>query len=183
MNPILKNVTRNAAALVAQGLSLLPGETPSSVVVELKGAYPVTRPANPLPIPIPGQPPRAETLLEFQRKLKVLSRVPNLKQVILLSRGLECGLATAFAMRQALEELRSSGKRVTLYADGADNLTLYFSSSCDEFVMLSEGVMGAVGVAARDGRPRALSPTAPPACRESVLAGDRLSPTRQFRLQ
>ena len=148
MNPILKNVTRNAAALVAQGLNLLPGEAPSSVVVELKGAYPVTRPANPLPIPIPGQP-RVETLLEFQRKLKVLSRVAGLERVILLNRGLECGLATAFAMKQALEELRSSGKRVTLYADGTDNLMLYLSAACDEFVMLSEGVMGAVGVAAR----------------------------------
>ena len=148
MNPILKNVTRNAAALVAQGLKLLPGDAPNSVIVELKGAYPVTRPANPLPIPIPGQA-RIETLLEFQRKLEVLSRIPELKCVILLNRGLECGLATAFALGQALEKFRSSGKRVILYADGADNLTLYLSASCDEFVMLSEGVMGAVGVAAR----------------------------------
>lgn len=148
MNPILKNVTRNAVALVAQGLRLLPGEAPSSVVVELKGAYPVARPANPLPIPLPGQA-KIETLLEFQRKLEVLARVPELKHVILLNRGLECGLATAFALGQALGNLRSAGKRVILYADGADNLTLYLSASCDEFVMLSEGVMGAAGVAAR----------------------------------
>ena len=119
MNPILKNVTRNAAAFVAQGLKLLPGDAPSSVIVELKGAYPVTRPANPLPISIPGQA-RIETLLEFQRKFEVLSRVPELKRVILLNRGLECGLATAFALRQVFERFRAAGKHVTLYADGAD---------------------------------------------------------------
>ncbi len=150
VNPILKNVTRNAAALVAQGLKLLPGEAPTSVILELKGAYPVTRPGNPLPvpIPIPGQP-RVESLPEFQRKLEALAKVPALEHLILLNRGLECGLATAAALRQALEEFRATGKRVTLYADGTDNLTLYLSSACDEFVMLSEGVMGATGVASR----------------------------------
>jgi protease IV len=147
---MLKNVVRNAGALVAQGLKLLPGDAPKTVVVELKGAYPVTRPAGPLPIPvpIPGQQ-RVETLLELQRRLEALGRVEGLEGVIVLNRGFEGGLSTAFAVRRALEELRVAGKRVTFYADSADNLTLYLGSACDEFVMLSEGLMGAVGLASR----------------------------------
>jgi protease-4 len=150
MNPTFKNVVRNAGALVAQGLSLLPGDAPKTVVLELKGAYPVTRPPGPLPvdIPLPGQP-RVETLTEFQRKLEVLARVPGLEGVVVLERGFEGGLSTAYAIRRALEELRASGKRVTLYADSVSNATLYLGSAADEFVVLPEGMVGAVGLASR----------------------------------
>jgi protease IV len=150
MNPILKNVVRNAGALVAQGLSLLPGEVPKTVVLELKGAYPTTRPSGPLPvpIPIPGQP-KIETLMDLQHKLELLAKVPGLEGIVLLNRGYEGGLATAYALRRLLETFKASGKRVTLYADSVDNAIVYLGSVCDEFVMLSEGNMGAVGLGSR----------------------------------
>jgi protease IV len=150
MNPILKNVVRNAGALVAQGLSLLPGEVPKTVVIELKGAYPMTRPSGPLPvpIPIPGQP-KIETLTDLQHKLELLAKVPSLEGIVFLNRGYEGGLATTYAVRRLIETFRASGKRVTLYADSVDNATLYLGSACDEFAMLSEGIMGAVGLGSR----------------------------------
>ena len=57
MSNFPKNLTRNVAALFQQGLKFLPGDAPKTVVLELRGAYPIARPANPLPIPIqlPGQ--------------------------------------------------------------------------------------------------------------------------------
>jgi protease-4 len=150
MNPILKTAVRNAGVLVAQGLSLIPGEVPRSVVVELKGAYPVARPQGPLPIPItlPGQP-RAETLPDFTRKLELLGKVPNLEQVVFLERGFEGGLGAAYAVRRALEDLRAAGKRVVLYADSVSNAVLYLGSVADEFVVLPEGGLNTVGLASR----------------------------------
>ena len=150
MNNFFDNLSYNATALLEQGLQFLPGEKPKTVVLELRGAYPVTSPPNPLPIPIrlPGQP-KIETLDDLRDQLERLAEIPSLKELIVLERGFEGGFATAFAVRGLLEKFRKSGKRITFYADQLGNIGLYLGSACDRVMTLSEGQITAVGLAAR----------------------------------
>ncbi len=150
MNNFFGNLSQNAVALLEQGLKFLPGETPKTVVLELHGAYPVTSPANPLPIPIqlPGQK-KITTLEDLRDQLERLREIKSLQELIVLERGFEGGFATAFAVRGLLETFRKSGKRITFYADQLGNLALYLGSACDRLVTLSEGQITAVGLAAR----------------------------------
>jgi protease IV len=150
MNNFFENLSHNAVALLEQGLKFLPGETPKTVVLELRGAYPVTSPPNPLPIPIrlPGQA-KIKTLDDLRDQLERLAKIPSLTELIVLERGFEGGLATAFAVRCLLENFRESGKRITFYSDQIGNLSLYLGSACDRLVTLSEGQINAVGLAAR----------------------------------
>jgi protease IV len=150
MNNFFENLSQNVVALVEQGLRFLPGETPKTVVLELRGAYPVTSPPNPLPIPIPlpGQT-KVVTLDDLQDQLERLAQISSLKELVVLERGFEGGFATAFAVRGLFEKFRKSGKRITFYADEIGNLSLYLGSACDQIVTLSEGQVNAVGLAAR----------------------------------
>jgi protease IV len=150
MNNFLENLSQNAVALFEQGLRFLPGETPKTVVLELRGAYPITSPANPLPIPIrlPGQS-KIETLDDLSDQLERLTQIRSLQELVVLERGFEGGFATAFAVRGLLEDFRKSGKRITFYSDQIGNLSLYLGSACDQIVTLSEGQINAVGLAAR----------------------------------
>lgn len=150
MNNFFENLSQNAVALLEQGLRFLPGETPKTVVLELRGAYPVTSPANPLPIPIrlPGQS-KIQTLDDLRDQLERLTEIRSLQELIVLERGFEGGFATAFAVRGLLENFRKSGKRITFYSDQIGNLSLYLGSACDRLVTLSEGQINAVGLAAR----------------------------------
>jgi protease IV len=150
MNNFFENLSQNAVALLEQGLKLLPGESPKTVVLELSGAYPVTSPANPLSIPIqlPGQK-KITTLDDLRDQLERLIQIRSLQELIVLERGFEGGFATAFAVRGLLEDFRKSGKRITFYSDQIGNLSLYLGSACDQIVTLSEGQINAVGLAAR----------------------------------
>ncbi len=136
--------------LLEQGLRFLPGEAPKTVVLELRGAYPVTSPPNPLAIPIrlPGQS-KIETLDDLRDQLERLAEIPSLTELIVLERGFEGGLATAFAVRGLFEKFRKSGKHITFYSDQIGNLHLYLGSACDNLVTLSEAQITAVGLAAR----------------------------------
>ena len=150
MNNFFYNLSQNAVALLEQGLRFLPGETPKTVVLELHGAYPVTSPANPLPIPIqlPGQK-KITTLEDLRDQLERLTQIRSLQELIVLERGFEGGFATAFAVHGLLEEFRKSGKRIMFYSDQIGNLSLYLGSACDQIVTLSEGQVNAVGLVAR----------------------------------
>jgi protease IV len=150
MNNFFENLSQNAVALLEQGLRFLPGETPKTVVLELRGAYPVTSPANPLPIPIrlPGQS-KIQTLDDLRDQLERLAEIRSLQELIVLERGFEGGFATAFAVRGLFEKFRKSGKRITFYADQIGNLSLYLGSACDQIVTLVEGEIRTVGLAAR----------------------------------
>jgi protease IV len=150
MNNFFENLSQNAVALLEQGLRFLPGETPKTVVLELRGAYPVTSPANPLPIPIrlPGQS-KIQTLDDLRDQLERLSEIRGLQELVVLERGFEGGFASAFAVRGLFEKFRKSGKRITFYADQIGNLSLYLGSACDQIVTLVEGEIRTVGLAAR----------------------------------
>jgi protease IV len=150
MNNFFENLKSNAAALIEQGLQYLPGEKPKTAVLELRGAYPITSPPNPLPIPVrlPGQA-KIETLEDLRDQLERLAEIPSLRELVVLERGFEGGFATAFAVRGLLETFRKSGRRITFYADQLGNLGLYLGSACDRIVTLSEGQVTAVGLAAR----------------------------------
>ncbi len=128
----------------------MPGDAPKTVVLELRGAYPISRPANPLPIPIqlPGQK-KITTLTDLRDQLERLAKMPSLSELVVLERGFEGGFASAFAVRELFQKFRQSGKRITFYADEIGNLGLYLGSACDRLVTLSEGQITAVGLAAR----------------------------------
>jgi protease IV len=150
MSNLPKNLIHNVAALVQRGLRLLPGDAPKTVVLELRGAYPINRPANPLPIPIqlPGQK-KITTLTDLRDQLERLAKMPSLSELVVLERGFEGGFASAFALRELFLKFRQGGKRITFYADQIGNLSLYLGSACDRLVTLSEGQITTVGLAAR----------------------------------
>ncbi len=146
----LRNLPYNAAALVASGMKLLPGEIPKTVYLELSGDYPVFTPKSILPIniPIPGQK-KTETLEELQDHLEAMAEVSALEEVIILEHGFSGGFASAYAVRKMFLALVASGKTVTFYADSYSNLTLYLASACSKVVTLSEGQLMTVGLAGR----------------------------------
>jgi protease IV len=146
---LARNLAHNATALLQKGLTLLPGEVPETVYLELRGDYPIFAAKSPLPIPVPlpGQK-KTDTLSELKTQLEAFGKTtcPNL---ILLERGFSGGFATAFAIRQVLEKLVQAGKSVVFYADGYNNLTLYLASVCTKVVTLSQAELICVGLAAR----------------------------------
>ncbi len=146
----LENLGHNSTALLAKGLSLIPGEIPSTVYLELRGDYPVFTPPSPLPlsIPIPGQK-KTVTLEELRDQLEILGKVPAVKELIILERGFSGGFVAAFAIRAMLEQLIAAGKTITFYADAYDNLTIYLASACTNVVTLSEGQLMTIGLAGR----------------------------------
>jgi protease IV len=150
MSNFPKNLIHNAGAIIQQGLRFLPGDAPKAVVLELRGAYPMTRPANPLPVPIqlPGQK-KITTLDDLRDQLERLAKLPSLQELVVLERGFEGGFASAFALRELFQKFRKSGKRITFYADQIGMLSLYLGSACDRLATLSEGQITAVGLAAR----------------------------------
>jgi protease IV len=146
---LVRNLGHNAGSLLHKGLSLLPGEAPSVVFLELQGDYPIFAPKSPLPvpIPIPGQK-KVETLTELKNQLEAFGKT-TIPELVLLERGFSGGFAAAFAIRQMLEKLVLAGKTVVFYADGYSNLTLYLASVCTRVVTLSQAQLMTVGLAAR----------------------------------
>ena len=147
---LIRNVPRNAASLLAQGIKLLPGEVPKVVYLELHGDYPALAPKSPLPlsIPLPGQK-KIETIHDLKRQLEALASIAAVQELIILEHGFSGGFSSAFTIRQLLTELKNSGKTITFYADGYSNLTLYIASVCDKIITLAEGQLMTVGLAAR----------------------------------
>jgi protease IV len=146
---LVRNLSHNAGALLQKGLSLLPGEAPNTVYLELRGDYPVFAPKSPLPIPVPlpGQK-KVETLEDLKNQLEAFGKT-SCPELVLLERGFSGGFAAAFAIRQMLEKLVLNGKTVIFYADGYSNLSLYLASACTRVVALAQAEFLMVGLAAR----------------------------------
>lgn len=146
---VIRNLPHNLGSLLAKGMSLIPGEIPKTVYLELRGDYPVFAPKSmlPIPIPLPGQR-KTETLEELKSQLEAVAKVAAVEEVIILERGFSGGFSSAFAVRQMLEIL-SATKTVSFYADSFNNLTLYLASACTRVVTLSEGQLMTVGLAGR----------------------------------
>ncbi|HEX2863455.1 MAG TPA: signal peptide peptidase SppA, partial [Deinococcales bacterium] len=147
MNAVMSNLSRNAANLVARGLSLLPGQAPRRVIVELRGDYPLSAPPAPLGLPLPSG--RQDTLGGLKRRLDRLADAPEIEGIVLLPAGFTGGLATAFNVRALIDAYRARGKQVLAFLPHVSNLTLLIASGADQVVALEAADLDARGLASR----------------------------------
>ena len=130
----LETALHRLAASARNALTLLPGERPEWVVLELSGAFPARRPPRRffgLPLP-----PDLTTmsLEELEETFQSFADARWLKGVLLRVDGLHVDPATAHALRSAIGNLTRAGKRTVAFLTQIEWISYYVASGADEIV-------------------------------------------------
>ncbi len=144
----LAAIVQTVRAGARNALTLLPGERPEWVVVELTGTL-TPRPERSrlfgLPIPVPGLGDRP-SLDALVADLEALGRAPWLVGVVLRIEGLSTDPATAYALRRAVAALGAAGKRTVAYLTQLDWTAYYLASAAAEIVAPESAGIGLRGL-------------------------------------
>src|SRR5687767_11090771 len=101
----LQTLVARLTAQARNALTLLPGERPEWIVVDVAGRYP-TRKRRPFFIDLPPElVPREVSLEDFVDTCEALASAKWLRGVVFRVDGLATSLATAFAVRNAIAKL------------------------------------------------------------------------------
>lgn len=134
-----QTITQTVRAASRHVRRLLPGERPSSVVIELTGTI-APRTKQPrffgLPIRPPGQP-RALSLEGLAEILDELARARWVKRVVFRIQGVHADPATAYALRRQIIALGDAGKETVAYLSEI-SLPAYYLASAAKFVVAPE---------------------------------------------
>jgi protease-4 len=104
--------------------------------------------------PLPDAPARGAlrersgTLLGALETLDAIAADPRAHGVLLTLEGPPGGIATAQALRRALDGLRARGKRIVAWAESLDLVSLYLASAADRVWLPETGRVEAVGLRA-----------------------------------
>jgi protease-4 len=131
----LQTVALALRAGARNALSLLPGERPPWVVVELSGHI-VPRPERPrlFGFTLPQRGMGAASLESITGALEDLARAPWLRGVLFRVEGLTADAATIYALRRAIVAVRAAGKETTAYLTQLDLRGYYVASAAAEVV-------------------------------------------------
>jgi protease IV len=134
-----QTITQTVRTAARNVRRLLPGERPSSVVIELTGTI-VPRSKQPrffgLPIRPPGQP-RALSLEGLAEILDELARARWVKRVVFRIQGVHADPATAYALRRQIIALGDAGKETVAYLSEI-SLPAYYLASAAKVVAAPE---------------------------------------------
>ena len=86
------------------------------------------------------------SLWELDRRFERIAQDPRTKGVVLHLRELGLGLADLQSLRNSLQRLRDSGKRVVCYAQEYDLARYYIACGADEILMQPSGFVLTVGL-------------------------------------
>ncbi len=126
---------KNGVISLKNALADLPGERPTHLLLELSGAYPArARRRKFLEFPPDLSPPPA-SLEDLEQKVIQLAKAPWLEGVVFRAEGLTINIATAYALRQQIAELKRAGKRTIFYLTQLNLNTYYLACAADEIVM------------------------------------------------
>ena len=129
---------------------LMPGRRPSTVIVDLTGAYPARTPRRPFfGLPLPAELGlRQMSVEELRRDTDALCDARWVKQVVFRIGTLRVGrLATAYALRQAIASLRKAGKRTTALLTHLDSVSYYLASAAESVVAAESSEVSLHGMA------------------------------------
>jgi protease IV len=115
-------------------LSLLPGERPEWIVLDLSGTFPARRQLRGLlGFPLPPDM-RVVSLEELQETFESLADARWLKGLILRIDGLHVDPATAHALRGMIDGLKKAGKKTVAYLTQITWMPYYVATAADEVV-------------------------------------------------
>ncbi|GEM47380.1 signal peptide peptidase SppA [Deinococcus cellulosilyticus] len=130
MKSEIQNKIYNFVAGVQHQIADL-GEKPGWVILDVQGEFPEFPEKSPLNI-ITRKEPQGVSV--FRRKLKLLEDADWLRGVVLRFGGVQAGLATAFALREAIERLASK-KPVYSVVNSVHMMDYYLASAGTEVVV------------------------------------------------
>lgn len=127
-------------------LSLLPGERPEWVVLDLAGTYPARRQLRGLlGFPLPPDL-RSVSLEELQETFESLADARWLKGVLLRIDGLHVDPATAHALRDLIGDLKKAGKKTIAYLTQIGWVSYYVATAADDVVAPESAEMSVHGL-------------------------------------
>ena len=141
----LQNALSNARVTLQNALTLLPGERPEYLVIELSGSYPARKQKRKL---FPPQLGAQETSLEaFGEQIEALARADWLKGVVFRANDLSVDLTTARSLREEVKRLKRAGKQTAFYAPQLDLPSYYLATAAHEVIMPDGGELFVLGLA------------------------------------
>jgi protease-4 len=131
----LAGLLRHAGVTARNLLADLPGERPEWVVLELSGTFPARAKRRKLLAFPPALGPRDTSLEELEEQITALALALWLRGVVFRVEGLQCGMATAYAIRGLMAQLRAANKRTAIYLTKLELSDYYLAAAADEVIM------------------------------------------------
>ncbi len=143
----LQNLLANARITLQNALTMLPGERPEHLVIDLSGSYAARKQERKL-LDIPSQLGNAQTSLEaFGEQIEALANAGWLKGVVFRVNDLSVNLTTARSLREEVRKLKRAGKQTTVYAPQLDLPSYYLATAAHEVIMPAGGELFVLGLA------------------------------------
>ncbi len=122
------------------------GKPPDYVLFVLEESLPaLPDPPRPFWQRFAGRP--RPSVKELGERFEVISRNPRITGVVLHLRSVGMPMSTLQDLRELVENLRKSGKRVVAWAPSYTTGTSYLACACDEILLMPTGMVGALGLA------------------------------------
>ncbi len=121
------------------------GKPPPYVVFVLEDALPAL-PDPPRPFwqrPFAGRP--RVSVRELGERFEAIRKDSRIKGVVLHLRRFDTSMALLQDLRELVQDLRSSGKRVVAWATSYTTATYYLACACDEILLMPAGMVEGLG--------------------------------------
>jgi protease-4 len=127
-----------------------PVEIKSGSVIELRVRGELAENLQTAPLALLGGETQNATLLDVINGIQRAKEDERIRGLYYRSGGLDCGMAKASEIRDALIDFKESGKFFEAYLDFGGELDYYFASVADSIFMPTEGILELNGFAIED---------------------------------
>ncbi|RMH01939.1 MAG: signal peptide peptidase SppA [Chloroflexi bacterium] len=91
-------------------------------------------------------PPAPLSMEKLNRRFRAIGDAANVKGVVLVFRGFDCGLASLQNLRRAIHRLRATGKEVIVYTPYLDTPHYYVATAADRIIVPPGTMFEVLGV-------------------------------------